>query len=878
MDFEDRVKPPRSFVSGPAKIRIIENGPARVALEVERVTENSTFTQQIRLASGSAGDRVEIFNKIDWRAFQASLRAGFSLLAENPEASFDDKVGVVRRGNNNPKCFEMNQQQWMDLTDKAGGYGVSILNDSKFACDKPDDHTIRLTMIYTPGTRGGTPDQGTQDQGRHEILYAIVGHAGDWAKGRAPWQAARLNQPLRAFLPTAHPGALGKAFSLLSLNSDQVQVMAVKNAEDSDETVIRVKELTGKPASGLVLRFPAAITAAREIDAQERPIGDASVKNGALAFDMKGFGLKAFALKLAPPPASVPAVTSAPVSIAYDTAVASSRAKRAAGSMDASGGAYPAEMFPSKLTSQGVEFQLGSAADGAKNALSAHGQSLPLPAGDFTRVHLLVAADGDAKGQIRIGDSSKPLDVPNWTGYVGQWDNRVWDPSDGGDEHKKPPVGLEPGFTKRTPVAWFATHHSNPDGDAFYEYSYLFQVSYDLPPGARSITLPDNPKIRVFAVSAGHEPSAAPAAAPLYDTLADHQRGGVPTIPQDGAAFADSTEVTLLPPLYHGPRELHYTVDGSEPAASSPVYEGPFFVSDTVKVAVREIDSQGNAGVVTRGVINVRDTTPPRLLDASIEGKKSVLDLTFSEPLAPASVANLGNYRVQPAAAISNADISPDGRKVALTFTAPLAPGADYTLTVNGLKDRSPAGNVIAKTSRPFNAQNIVYTLASAELPAGAVKADVQGLPVLKKDPWTMNLFVKASAKQQGRAILAGFGSVTDTPGSGSISRYLAVYSDDIRFWFVGELDTHSPLDLGRWQMLTATYNGDTLALYKDGQRIGEKRVAFTADAEPVVNVAPPDPWEQTALFHGSVQQFTIRRGALNTEAVKKLFEQTKPR
>ena len=139
--------------------------------------------------------------RIDWRAAEASLRAHFPFAATNPDATFDDKVGVVSRGNDNPNRFEMAQQQWMDLTNTDGTYGVSVLNDSKYGSDKPDDHTLRSTLIYTPGTRGGTPDQGTQDQGRHEILLGLAGHRGDWVEGRVPWQAARLNQPLRAFLP-----------------------------------------------------------------------------------------------------------------------------------------------------------------------------------------------------------------------------------------------------------------------------------------------------------------------------------------------------------------------------------------------------------------------------------------------------------------------------------------------------------------------------------------------------------------------------------------------------------------------------------------------------------------------------------------------------
>ena len=876
MEWSDRQLPTRGYVGGPARIRILEDGPARVALEVARDAEGSTFVQQIRLAAGGAADRLEVVNKIDWRTQVASLRADFPLAAANPEASFDDKVGVVRRGNNDEKHFELSQQQWMDLTDKDGSFGVSILNDSKFGSDKPDDHMLRLTMLFTPGVRERFTDQATQDVGRHDIAFALTGHRGSWAEGGTAWQAARLNQPLRAFLPAAHPGPLGREFSFASLNNDQVQIAALKKAEDSDEIIVRLRELTGLPASGLALRFATPISAAREVDGQERPIGRAVIKDGALTFDMKKFGLRAFALRVSPAVnAGVARVDSQPVALPYDTDVVSSRAQRSDGAMDGAGAAYPAELFPAHLEQAGVVFHLGPAADGAKNALTAHGQQIALPAGGFNRVHLLAAADGDASGRIRIGTTDQPCDVPNWTGYVGSWDNRIWDPADPTVEHKGAPIGLTPGFIKRTPVAWYATHHNTPQGDAFYEYSYLFELSYDLPAGTQSLTLPDNPKIRVFAVSVGHEPGAAPAAAPLYDTLADHQVGGLPAIPQAGETYQDATRITLLPPLYFQPHDLHYTLDGSEPTAASPVYAGPFFASETVHLAVRQIAADGRASAVVRGSVQIKDTTPPRVTSV-LTGKGNTLKLKFSEPLNRALAADVVNYTFEPAIAVSKIDPSTDGAAVNVTFGVPLVAGTAYTVALHGITDASPAANALAPVKEPFNADNIVYTLRSAELPGGAVTAPVLGLPALARDHWTMNLFVKTDAKPADRLILAGFGKPEN--GNGVSARYIALYPQDIEFWLgASDLKTNSPLDLGRWQMVTATYNGDTLALYKDGEPIGKTRVGLTADADASVSVGGPDPWTKTNRFTGSIHDFTIRRGALSEDEVKKLFEQTKP-
>ena len=46
-------------------------------------------------------------------------------------------------------------------------------------------------------------------------------------------------------------------------------------------------------------------------------------------------------------------------------------------------------------------------------------------------------------------------------------------------------TGLTPGFIKRAPVAWFASHHHDADGaNVPYAYAYLYAYEVDLPEGA----------------------------------------------------------------------------------------------------------------------------------------------------------------------------------------------------------------------------------------------------------------------------------------------------------------------------------------------------------------------------------------------------------
>ena len=144
---------------------------------------------------------------------EAHLKAVFPLTASNPNATYNWDIGTIERPTNHERQFEVASHQWFDLTDKAGAFGVTVLSDSKIASDKPADNTLRLTLVRTPGIRGGYDDQSSQDLGHHEFVYGLAGHAGDWRQGQTDWQAQRLNAPLLAFEPAKHAGALGKTFA-----------------------------------------------------------------------------------------------------------------------------------------------------------------------------------------------------------------------------------------------------------------------------------------------------------------------------------------------------------------------------------------------------------------------------------------------------------------------------------------------------------------------------------------------------------------------------------------------------------------------------------------------------------------------------------------
>lgn len=606
MDWEDRQKPPVAYVEGPAKIRITENGPARVALEVERESRHSRFIQSIRLAAQGSSDRVEFKTNIDWATRESSLKAAFLLTVSNPLATYTFGVGTVERGNNNPVKFEVPSHQWFDLTHKDGSYGVSVLEDCKYGSDKPADNILRLTLMYTPGVRTSYREQAFQDLGKHEMLYALYGHKRDWRAADSNLQAARLNQPLTAFQAVPHPGPLGKAFSFLSVNNRDVVVSALKKAENSDDLIFRVVEAKGKAAKKVEIAFAGPIVSAKEVNGQEQELAKAVVKNGKLVFDITPYHLKTFAVKLAPASAKLSPPQSTPLDLPYNVDVISYDAHKADGDFDMRGTSFPAEMLPETIVSENIAFKLGPRVDGANNAVSCQGQTIRLPDGNFNKLYILAAvsemwgfrmaeAGTASRGTFKVGSVSVDIPIEAWSGFIGQWERRLW--WEGGrasetttDLNNAEYAGLAPAYLRKDNVAYFTTHRHLRSGDnEAYAYAYIYKYKIDLPQGAKEITLPNNERIKVLAITAAYnENDSTFPAQPLFDTLmrerSEFERFTAcekPIIVPDKAYIDYSKPLVVAMSARDESAEIHYTLDGSEPTTDSPQYKEPISINQT---------------------------------------------------------------------------------------------------------------------------------------------------------------------------------------------------------------------------------------------------------------------------------------------------------
>ena len=516
MDWKDRKNPPVDYMNKNATLKIIEQGPVRIAIEVNRKGQNSEITQIVSLAAGDAGRVIEVRNKIDWQSKGVSLKAAFPTTVANEFATYSLNTAAVQRTTNNEVKFEVPGRQWIDITDRSNNYGVSILEDCKYGSDKPDNSTLRLTLMYTPKASSYNY-QGTQDWGIHDVKYAIYPHVGDWVYANTPWRGNFLNNPPVAFETAKHNGPSGKAMSIIQINTDQVDVMALKRAEESDFYIVRLNELYGKEAKNVVVSFPGKITEAFEVNGQEKKIGSADLADGNLAFDMGRFSIRTFAVKFENKNEKLSKPLQQAVTLAYNEDGFSFDTGRSDGNIT-NNMTIPAELIPAEVISEDIIFKIGNTSDDQKNMLSARGQKITLPKGDFNKVYILAAATEETQGEFKVGRKIMNIPFQSWTGYIGQHYGRVL------YFNNMKVASMTNAFTKRDNIAWFASHRHTPEANDTYQYSYLYKYEISMPEGTRAVTLPDNSRIKIFAMTAtNNQKDDITPLQPLYDDFMDNK-------------------------------------------------------------------------------------------------------------------------------------------------------------------------------------------------------------------------------------------------------------------------------------------------------------------------------------------------------------------
>ncbi len=488
-----------AVVKDNVKIEIADNGPAVVSLKVTRTYEGSTFEQTISLCDG--GQRVDVANVVDWYQRKSNLRAAFPLTVSNPKAVFDLGLGAIESGNTDSfPYYQHCTHQWADLTAEDGSYGVSIMNDCKYGMDKPNDNTLRLTLIHTPlGKFMSESGQNWQDMGLNIFTYSIAGHKG--FRDGTTKEAAELNQPMIPFTASKHDGE-GKEISLVSVNDDNVVIRAIKKEEKGSRIIVRVQETSGKGSEKCTLTFAGKLASVTETNGYEDEIAPIEFDGNAFSFDLTRYAVKTFAVTLAEPKNKAGKKDDEVyVKLPYTRRVTTFNSARASRGF-ADGISIPSELYSENVTAGGVSFKLAPAV--AHNALGCDGQKISVPVGYDTLYILAASAHGDKTADFLVDGNKVSVGIQDFCENVGAWEQLV--------------NGRTP-LVKRDEIAVNYTHTHDKEGDRLYLFAYLFKYAIPVS-GAAEVVLPSDKDIVVMAATftkRGND-DVKPLA-PLYDRI-----------------------------------------------------------------------------------------------------------------------------------------------------------------------------------------------------------------------------------------------------------------------------------------------------------------------------------------------------------------------
>ena len=490
--YKDFMRKPYAYAEKPICM-ITDNGPALCTIEIMRNIGKSTIKQFISLDCES--DFIRVSNEVDWRNESTTLKIAFPMSCSNETALYDIGIGRFGRKTNTPECFEVPSQRWADITAEDGSYGVSVLTDSRFGWDKPNDNTIRLTAIHTP-TNNHEPMtcQHLADTGINRFSFGIKGH--DAMPDYTPCAADRFCQPMHTFVVDKHSGNLAAPFSLCSLSSDTVRILGIKKAQKSDEIVIRFVEYTGKKQENVKLTFALPIKSARETTGDEVNICDAPVSDGALNMEFEPWQIRTFALTL--DGTKKYSKQNGTIELPFDTETASYNGDK--NKEKVIGFSIPAELIPETVSEGGIDYILLK--DG-KNAVTCKGQTLSVPNGAKSIHFIATSTSGDRFAIFTCDGKENEVVIQNCFEAVGAWDL----------------IALgETGYIKKNPQYYTFTHTHSNDGDVVAKQFYLFHAEIPCE-NCKEIKLPDDDRIIIFAASFDKTDNKAIPADEHFDSL-----------------------------------------------------------------------------------------------------------------------------------------------------------------------------------------------------------------------------------------------------------------------------------------------------------------------------------------------------------------------
>lgn len=210
-------------------LAICEQDGECVTFKAVLSTEKSSWTMLVRFFRQSRG--IEVENQVSWHEKHRLAKVEFASNILTRKALCDTSAGFIEREINKNTTwqqarFEVCHHKWCDMSETGGG--ISLINEGKYGVGF-DENKMSLSLL-----RATIRPDVTSDMGNHDFCYMIMPHSGDAVSADINKIALQYNAPLvkadvEWLLPTFEP----------------LYLQAVKKAEDSEMTVVRLSEQNG---------------------------------------------------------------------------------------------------------------------------------------------------------------------------------------------------------------------------------------------------------------------------------------------------------------------------------------------------------------------------------------------------------------------------------------------------------------------------------------------------------------------------------------------------------------------------------------------------------------------------------------------------------
>lgn len=224
---------------GQGKVEVLESGPLRSSLQVyHKISDQSWIKSIISLDAYQGESDIRSLLKVDceveWHEARKFLKVEFPWDIHSDHATYETQFGIVRAPTHYNTSYDYARfenvcHRFADLSEY--GYGISILNDSKYGFET-QGNIQRLSLLRSP--KGPDPNA---DMGRQHFSYAIAPHANNFMSSGPSIvrEGLNFNNPLR-LVDVVDANKVTNLLSSITIEAPSNIILSnIKRGEDDDD-------------------------------------------------------------------------------------------------------------------------------------------------------------------------------------------------------------------------------------------------------------------------------------------------------------------------------------------------------------------------------------------------------------------------------------------------------------------------------------------------------------------------------------------------------------------------------------------------------------------------------------------------------------------